>query len=83
MNYVFFYIMWIGCVCVCLGKRLHHYAIWEEGKQAEAVGWSEQCPAGKPLGSGIHVDVTTDLSIVADQMYPFMAVIFPDDSGLF
>ena len=39
------------------------------------------------LGPGIHVDVTltrtTYLNIVADQVHPFMAMVFPDGSGLF
>ena len=39
------------------------------------------------LGPGIHVDVTltctTYLNIVADQVHPFMATVFPDGSGLF
>ena len=39
------------------------------------------------LGPGIHLDValtcTTYLSIVADQVHPFMATVFPGGSGLF
>ena len=38
-------------------------------------------------GPGIDVDVTltpnTYLNIVADQVHPFMAKVFPDGSGLF
>ncbi|KAK3516884.1 hypothetical protein QTP70_028198 [Hemibagrus guttatus] len=39
------------------------------------------------LGPGIHADVTlsliTYLNIVADQVCPFMATVFPKGSGLF
>ncbi|MCI4393629.1 hypothetical protein PGIGA_G00159810 [Pangasianodon gigas] len=39
------------------------------------------------LGPGIHVDVTftctTFLNIATDQVHPFMATVFPNDSGLF
>ena len=39
------------------------------------------------LSPDIHVDVTltrnTYLNIVSDQVYPFMAKVFPDGSGLF
>ncbi len=40
------------------------------------------------LGPGIHVDVTLThttyhLKIVADHIHPFMAIVFPDGSGLF
>ncbi|KAF7659717.1 hypothetical protein LDENG_00294150 [Lucifuga dentata] len=42
--------------------------------------WETLCP-------GIHVDVTltrtTYLNIAAEQAHPFMAVVFPDGSGLF
>ena len=39
------------------------------------------------LGPAIHVDdtltCTTYLSIVADQVYPLMVMVFPDGCGLF
>lgn len=39
------------------------------------------------LGPGIHVDVTmtctTYLSIIADQVHPFIATVFPNVSDLF
>ena len=39
------------------------------------------------LGPAIHVDVNltrvTFLNIAADQVLPFMAMVFPDGSGLF
>ena len=47
--------------------------------------WTMFC--WETLGPGIHVDVTltrtTYLNIVADQVHPFMATVFPDGSGLF
>ena len=47
--------------------------------------WAMFC--WETLGPGIHVDVTltrtTYLNIVADQVHPFMATVFPDGSGLF
>ncbi len=47
--------------------------------------WAMFC--WKSLGPGIHVDATftrtTYLKIVADHVHPFMAVVFPDGSGLF
>ena len=39
------------------------------------------------LGPAIHVDINltrvNDLNIIADQVHPFMAMVFPDGSGLF
>ena len=39
------------------------------------------------LGLGIHVDVNltraTNLNIIADKVHPFMAMVFPNGSGLF
>ncbi|KAJ8276573.1 hypothetical protein COCON_G00083250, partial [Conger conger] len=47
--------------------------------------WAMFC--WETLGPGIHVDVNlthaTYLNIVADQVHPFMATVFPDGSGLF
>ncbi|KAJ8417445.1 hypothetical protein AAFF_G00286720 [Aldrovandia affinis] len=47
--------------------------------------WAMFC--WETLGPGIHVDVTltrtTYLNIVANQVHPFMATVFPDSSGLF
>ncbi|MCJ8732198.1 hypothetical protein PDJAM_G00208470 [Pangasius djambal] len=65
-------------VCVAyLGKRWHQDALWDEGKTG----------GGSLMGPGIHVDViltrTTYLNIVADQVHPFMATVFPNGSGLF
>ena len=47
--------------------------------------WAMFC--WETLGLSIHVDVNltrvTKLNIVADQVHPFMAMVFPDGSGLF
>ena len=47
--------------------------------------WAMFC--WETLGLAIHVDVNltrvTHLNILADQVHPFMAMVFPDDSGLF
>ena len=47
--------------------------------------WAMFC--WETLGPAIHVDVNlarvTYLNIVADQVHPFMAMVFPDGSGLF
>ena len=47
--------------------------------------WAMFC--WETLGPAIHVDVSltrvTYLNIVADQVHPFMAMVFPDGSGLF
>ena len=47
--------------------------------------WAMFC--WETLSPDIHVDVTltrnTYLNIVSDQVYPFMAKVFPDGSGLF
>uniref|UniRef100_A0A8C4NKQ7 Tc1-like transposase DDE domain-containing protein n=1 Tax=Eptatretus burgeri TaxID=7764 RepID=A0A8C4NKQ7_EPTBU len=47
--------------------------------------WAMFC--WKTLGLPIHVDVNltrvTNLTIVAEQVYPFMAMVFPDGSGPF
>ena len=47
--------------------------------------WAMFC--WETLGPTIHVDVNltraTDPNIVADQVHPFMAMVFPDGSGLF
>uniref|UniRef100_A0AAY5KPB9 Tc1-like transposase DDE domain-containing protein n=1 Tax=Esox lucius TaxID=8010 RepID=A0AAY5KPB9_ESOLU len=60
----------------------------EEREQAgggSVMLWATFC--WETLGPGIHVDVNlTDaayLNIVADQLHPFMAMVFPDGSGLF
>ena len=47
--------------------------------------WAMFC--WEALGPAIYVDVNltrvTYLNIVADQVHPFMAMVFPDGSGLF
>ena len=47
--------------------------------------WAMFC--SETLGPAIHVNVNlirvTYLNIVADQVHPFMARVFPDGSGLF
>ena len=47
--------------------------------------WAMFC--WETLGPAIHVDGNltrvTYLNIVADQVHPFMAMVFPDGSGLF
>ncbi len=47
--------------------------------------WAMFC--WETLGPGIHVDVTltrtTYLNIVADQVHPFMTMVFPDGSSVF
>jgi len=47
--------------------------------------WATFC--WETLGPAIHVDVTltrtTYLTIVADQVHPFMETAFPNGSGLF
>ena len=47
--------------------------------------WAMFC--WETLGPAIHVDVNlirvTSLNIVADQVHPFMAMVFSDGSGLF
>ena len=47
--------------------------------------WAMFC--WETLGPAIHVDVNltrvTSLNIVADQIHPFMAMVFPDGCGLF
>ena len=47
--------------------------------------WAMFC--WETLGPAIHVDINltrvTDLSIVADQVHPFMAMVIPDGRGLF
>ena len=47
--------------------------------------WAIVC--WETLGPAIHVDVNvtrvTYLNIVADQVHPFTAMVFPDGSGLF
>ncbi|KAJ8271951.1 hypothetical protein COCON_G00108100 [Conger conger] len=89
MNHVFFSIMWMaGCVCVSFtwgrdGTTMHY------GKMANRRGsvtlqamffWETMTPV-------IHVGVTltpaTYLNIVAYQVHPFMATVFPDGCGLF
>ncbi len=86
MNHVFFYIMWTArCVCVVyLGKRWHQDALWEEGKLAESVWCSGKRPAEKPWILAflwiLHWHIP---HVVADQIHPFMATVFPDVSGLF
>ena len=46
--------------------------------------WAMFC--WETLGPAIHVDVNltrvTHLNIVADQVHRFMAMVFPDGSGL-
>ena len=48
------------------------------------ISWTMFC--WEPLSPGIHVDVSltsaTYLNIIADQEYPFMAVVLTDGSGL-
>ncbi len=60
--------------------RVHHLL-----GLAEAVLWSMFC--WETFGPGIHVDITltnaTYLKIVANYTYPFIAMVFPDGSGLF
>ena len=58
------------------------------GRQAcggSVMLWAMFC--WETLGPGIHVDVTlictTYLNIVADQVHPFMATVFPHGSELF
>ena len=47
--------------------------------------WAMFC--WETLALAIHVDVSltrvTYLDIAADQVHPFMAMVFPDGSGLF
>ena len=51
--------------------------------------WAMFCWETLLLGNGpaIHVDINltrvTSLNIAADQVHPFMAMVFPDGSGLF
>ena len=50
----------------------------------QAGGWSVILWAmfcWETLGPAIHVEV--NLTCVADQVHPFMAMVFPDGSGLF
>jgi len=47
--------------------------------------WAMFC--WETLGPAIHVEVNlthvTYRNIIADQVHPFMAMVFPDGSGLF
>ncbi len=44
------------------------------------MGWETMSPG---IHEGITLTCTTDLKIVEDQVHSLMAMVFPDDSGLF
>ncbi len=52
----------------------------EDGRPVETMGWETMSPG---IHEGITLTCTTDLKIVEDQVHSLMAMVFPDDSGLF
>lgn len=73
MNDIFFFIM---CMCITfLGKKASQQRLWE------VLTNEFQGNAGSGL---LDVDVTLNhyLKPAAEQVYPFMATIFPNDSGV-
>lgn len=74
-------------VCtIYLGKWSHQHALWKENKLMEGVYCSGQC---SPLKAWVQAFMwmsiwhVTYLNIIADQVHPFIAVVFPNDCGLF
>ncbi|MCI4380731.1 hypothetical protein PGIGA_G00243310 [Pangasianodon gigas] len=71
------------------GTRIHYRKKASWRRQCDARGsvmlWAMFC--WETLGPGIHVDVTLRhtnyLNIVAGQVKPFMATVFPNGSGIF
>ncbi|KAK1788420.1 hypothetical protein P4O66_016854, partial [Electrophorus voltai] len=66
------------------GTRMHYGKKASLWRQCDALG---NILLGKTSGLGIHLDVTltrtTYLNIIIDQVHPFTAMVFPNDSGLF
>ena len=75
------------CTCCLPGEAMAPECImgrWQVGR-ASVMLWAMFC--WQTLNPSIHVHVTlthaTYLNIVADQVHPFMATVFPDGTGLF